>query len=463
MVRNEKNEWELNPIKTVCVMKGAQLGCSYMALHWLASNMIQFPAPSLVIGPTEDYMKRLANLKIKELLTTTEPLRDMVRRSVESNFGQERLAYYFPHGSLMLIGANSPADLRMLSARFALIDDMDACPATVGNEGDLLGLVRGRLSSFGPVSKLLAISSPTISGLSNIEALWEQSDQRHFHFTCPVCDHFVRIAWKNIKFVRDDLDVDPTFECDNCLAHSTEEEVKAAMAHGIWKPKFTDRDVVGFHVSALLPAWVNWRDLAQEFVAATGDVKKLQAFINLRLGEPFEKRKRDDGPQIRELMKRRKVYDLDQIPEQAFVTGGCDVQGDRIEVLIESWDKTGQSWFVAHHVVRGDPSVTEGMSIWAELGQYLESKKVLALGIDSGGLATSSVYDAAILLQEQFAIKTFLLKGASTAKDSFVPEKRGDATVVIAPRTGRRVELFLVDVNRGKEELFAQIKSGFRH
>ena len=86
-------------------------------------------------------MRRLSNLKLKELLTTTKPLQDLVKRATADNFGQEKLSYHFPDGSLMLVGSNSAADLRMLSARFALVDDFDVCADSVGDEGDLLGLI----------------------------------------------------------------------------------------------------------------------------------------------------------------------------------------------------------------------------------------------------------------------------------------------------------------------------------
>ena len=54
VTRTGDGTWELNPTKTVCVMKAAQVGVSYAALHWLGSNMVLFPSPSLIIGPSED-------------------------------------------------------------------------------------------------------------------------------------------------------------------------------------------------------------------------------------------------------------------------------------------------------------------------------------------------------------------------------------------------------------------------
>ena len=77
-------------------MKAAQVGCSYAALHWLGFAMVAHPCPMLIIGPTQDYVKKLSNLKLSELLKTTKPLEGLVRQSKQKGFGQERLSMFFP-------------------------------------------------------------------------------------------------------------------------------------------------------------------------------------------------------------------------------------------------------------------------------------------------------------------------------------------------------------------------------
>lgn len=464
VAKDSRGEWTLNLTKRVVVQKAAQVGCSYAALHWLGCMMLHHPAPMLVVGPSEDYCRRLSQLKLRELLTTTPPLQDKVRQAKESRFGQERLAFYFPDGSLLLAGGNSGADLRQVSARFALIDDFDGCPDSVGVEGSLLGLVEGRLSSFGATAKVALISSPTIKHHSKIETAYLASDQRKWTFPCPRCAAWVGIEWANIKFDSDKPAVPVTYQCPSCLEHSTEPDVKRAMQRGAWVAAYPGRAVAGFHVSALMCAWVPWRQLVDEWADAQTDATKLQTFINLRLGQTWERaRSTEQDATVRDVLHNRRDYDASAVPDLAFVTCGVDVQGDRLECLVEAWDKTGAAWFLHHHVLRGDPSVTEGMSVWAELGERLQAANVLACGLDSGGQITGAIYDAALMVQELYSVKVFVLKGASGPRPSFVPQKRSDSTLVVAPRTNRRVELWVIDTNRGKEEIATALRRHDRH
>ena len=463
VIKNHKGEWVLNQTRKVVVMKAAQVGVSYCALHWIGFSMVAHPCPMLVIGPTEDYCKKLSNLKLAELLKT-KPLEGLVRQSKQKGFGQERLSMFFPNGSLMLIGSNSPADLRQVSVRNVLVDDFDGCSAYVGEEGSLEGLLNGRVSSFGSAAKMCFVSSPTIKDHSNIETAYLASDQRRYKIPCPQCMAWNPLEWQAIKFNSTDLSVPITWQCPACRSHLSEDRVKDATASGVWVATYPGRETVGFHVSALCCLWVPWRRLVLEWLDAQRDVNKLQVFVNTRLGEVWKReRSKEADLQMKHVLDARTDYVSSEIPDLAFLTGGADVQKDRIECLVEAWDRNGCSWYVNHHILKGDPSVIEGLSLWAELGERLQSAGVLSVGIDSGGLSTSATYDGAWLMQEQFGVKCFLLKGSSTPRSSIVPTQRKDATTVTAPRSNRRMELWIIDTNRAKEEFFLSLTRGERH
>ena len=464
VVRDKDGDWVLNQTRKVVIQKAAQLGVSYCALHWIGFSMAAHPCPMLIVGPTEDYCKKLANLKLSELLKTTKPLEGLVRQSKQKGFGQERLSMFFPNGSLMLIGSNSPADLRQISVRNVLVDDFDGCSNEVGAEGNLESLLGGRVSSFGSASKMCFISSPTIKDHSNIEKAYLASDQRRYKISCSQCGAWSALEWKDIKFNSTDMSVAPTWQCPACRNHLSEQAVKDATADGVWIPTFPGRETAGFHLNALYCAWIPWKQLVQEWRDAQSDTTRLQTFLNIRLAQTWKRARSPElDLQMKHVLDGRTDYVPAEIPDVAFLTGGADIQKDRIECLIEAWDRNGHSWYVDHLILKGDPSVTEGMNLWSELGDKLKSAGVLACGIDSGGLSTGSTYDAAHLLQEQYGIKCFLLKGSSTPRTAIVPAARKDATTVVAPRSNRRLELWLVDTNRAKEEFFLSLTRGERH
>mgnify|MGYP001180875411 CR=1 FL=1 len=87
------------------------------------------------------------------------------------------------------------------------------------------------------------------------------------------------------------------YQCVACghLIADTPAERKATARNGQFvrmNPK-APRHRVSFHWNALLPPWVSWRSIVEEFVAAraaarAGDLEPLKTFINETLGEPWD-------------------------------------------------------------------------------------------------------------------------------------------------------------------------------
>ena len=120
----------------------------------------------------------------------------------------------FPGGSLSLVGANSPAGLASRPIRIILADEVDRFPASAGSEGDPLSLARKRTSTFHN-SKVIAVSTPTIKGVSRIEDAFEKSDQREYYIPCKHCDHEQTLEWANVKWQDNDPDT-AGYLCESC-------------------------------------------------------------------------------------------------------------------------------------------------------------------------------------------------------------------------------------------------------
>ncbi len=44
------------------------------------------------------------------------------------------------------------------------------------------------------------VSTPTIKGLSRIEAEWKRSDKRHYHVPCQHCGHGQPLKWAQVQW-----------------------------------------------------------------------------------------------------------------------------------------------------------------------------------------------------------------------------------------------------------------------
>ena len=97
---------------------------------------------------------------------------------------------------------------------------------------------------------------------------------------------------------------------------------------------------------------------------------------------------------------RAEVYGPDDLPLAIkVVTGFCDVQDDRLEVIFIAWGVDEEAWVFLYEVIDMDPA--QGRA-WAELDQLILRKfrrrdgvqfRCAAFGIDTGGHHGSQVYD----------------------------------------------------------------------
>ena len=58
-------------------------------------------------------------------------------------------------------------------------------------------------------------STPTVKGLSRIEAAFLESDQRYYYVPCPECDHKQKLVWKNVIWEEDKPET-ARYACENC-------------------------------------------------------------------------------------------------------------------------------------------------------------------------------------------------------------------------------------------------------
>lgn len=376
-------------VERVSVLKGVRTGYTSLLVATVAHHAVNDPASVLAVLPAEQDCRNLMTSGIEPVFDASPAL----RAALTADLGERdtMLVRRFPGGSLRLVSAGAPRNLRGHTCRVLLLDEVDAFEIDVGGEGDPVVLAEKRTLSYAD-RKIVAGSSPTDETTSRILRCWEASDRRIYEVRCPECHDFAEVTWAAIQWPSDAPE-EAAWCCPCCGVLVPESRKPEMVAQGRWRA--TAPEVANHHgyrvncLVSLLPG-ARWGVLAREFTQAKKDgPESLKAFTCTVLAEPW----RDLGDEVDDasLASRREPFGLDRIPlEVLVITAGCDIQDDRVEVSTVGWTKDGDALVLAHEVIYGSYLENE---TWQEVDDMLKRTwkhpnsgylKVDATVVDSG-------------------------------------------------------------------------------
>lgn len=442
------------PCERVVFMKPAQIGGTEALLNVCGYLMHHAPAPIMMIQPTVEMAKRFSKQRLDALIENTPALREKVKDPRSRDSGNTVLLKEFAGGVLILTGANSAVGLRSLPAKYVLADELDAWPADADGEGDPFLLACKRTIAFGSQRKILAISTPTIEGLSRIEALYRQGDQRKFFVPCPRCSHYQTLEWAQLRW--DEWRPETArYQCEACGELIENWRKTEMLARGEWRPTAAGDGLTrSYRLNALYApvGWPTWPDLAREFLEAKKTRETLQVFVNTILGETW----RDEAAVPLEadaLLARREPFAAEAPAGVALITAGADVQADRIECEVVGWGAGEESWSLGYFVIHGDTGQPE---VWTDLDRLLlrqwkhESGLLLPVSaacIDAG-FETATVIEFCLARRGR---RIFAVKGAAGFGKPIWPRR--------ATTGGRhRGEMFLIGADSAKERVYSRLR-----
>jgi len=407
----------------VTIMKGAQLGFTEALTNMIGYIVHRAPAPVMMVQPTQNLAKRYSKQRLAQMIADMPVLKGLVADPRARDSGNTTTSKAFDGGVMFIAGANSAADLRSVPVRYLLLDEVDAYPYDVDNEGDPIELAVNRTKTFAR-RKILIGSTPTVKDVSRVEREYLKGDQRKYYVPCPHCDVMDELTFPNIKWDKNEnnqhLPETAYYACPHCAGVINESSKAEMLANGKWvatKPENNVRDKRrSYHINSLYSQWETWASMVQKFLDAQADPHLLKTFINTALGECWdEEANRVD---MHDLQKTAEEYSLRVIPMGALlVTCGVDVQDNRLEAVIWAYGKGEESWVIDYQVFYGDPASDD---LWAELDEYLEKElqhtsgsivNISAVAIDTGGHHTQKVYDFCRLRKHRHIIA---IKGQST-------------------------------------------------
>ncbi|WP_336488301.1 phage terminase large subunit family protein [Methylobacterium nigriterrae] len=390
-------------LERVTVRKAARVGYTTLLTGATASYVANEPAPILTLLPTDDSCRTYIVSDLEPIFDASPVVAGILSTAADET-GRNTIRHRrFPGGSLKIVAARSPRNLRAHTVRILLIDEEDAMETT--SEGDPLDLAIKRTQSF-PNRKIVRGSTPTGADTSTICRAYEASDRRIYEIRCVECEEFAEPLWSHIEWEkeRDATGVvtahrpqTAAWACPNCGVLIPERFKAEMVANGRWRATRPEvQGHAGFALSALISPHVNasWSVLAAEYLELHHEPERLKTFHNTLLGLPWSESVETTTPDA--LAARVEAFGLNvrtpdgealDLPEAVLLlTCGVDVQPDRLEVVIYGWDREGTAYALGHFVIWGN--VLEG-PVWRELDELLLQRWKHPLGGALGLEATS--------------------------------------------------------------------------
>ena len=446
----------LDDVDTVVFMTSSQIGKTEI-INNICGYFIELdPCPIMVVQPTDKMGIAWSKDRFAPMMRDTDCLRGKILPSKTRDSGNTILHKSFPGGHITVSGANSPASLASRPIRIVLNDEIDRFPPSAGAEGDPVELaIKRSVTFFNKIN--LYVSTPTIKGLSRIEAAYNSSSKHKFYVPCPKCKQmqklmFANIVWDKSEDKKTHYPETARCKCEHCGYLMTDAKRWQAIKKGKWVSEKPDvLNPMGFWLNELYSPWVTMADFVDRFLKSKGDPQKMKVFVNTAFGETWE----DEGKIVEPegLVGRREVYPA-PVPNGALVlTAGVDVQGDRIEIEIIGWGKGQESWSIEYHTIYGDLVTARP---WNELDEFLQRKYEHESGImlpisgafiDTGGHFTQQVYK---FCKGKIRRRIFAIKGSSTPGSPLVgrPSKRNKL----------KVSLFPIGTDTAKETIYARLE-----
>lgn len=409
-------------VETVILMWPSQVGKTEVANNFIGRQIDHRPGPMLVMQPTLDMAETWSKDRLAPMIRDTPALAKKVREAKSRATDNTILHKKFAGGHLTAVGANSPASLASRPIRDVVCDEVDRYPVSAGAEGDPIGLVFRRQSTFADRKRLL-ISSPTIKGQSRIEKEYEASDRRKWLVPCPHCNEEQILMWggRDVAYGLK-WDSDPAgnprpetahYVCQHCGAVIEEMWKNWMNARGRWRVDNPGHPRRGYWKNALSSPWARWRELVEEWLRIKHDAIRLRQFVNTVLCETWE----DEGAQVEPgtLADRCLPYPAEVPSGVALLVRTVDTQGDRLETVVWGFGDGEETWLVEHELIPGDPGTDEPWSALDEIrariyqhesGAQLRPRVTF---IDSGGHHAKEVYAYG---RKHAAEKVFACKGS---------------------------------------------------
>lgn len=463
----------------VVAMKAAQVAWTDGVVNnWLGRIIHLDPSPVIGLFSKSDAAREYAQEKLTPMVTATPVLNDRMDVATSRKDGNRALFKKFPGGFLKLVGSNSPSNVKSTPSPRVFVEEPDDAAINVGKQGDSIKLLEERTKTYHR-RKVVFGGTPSIKGLSTIEAAYETSDKRQFYVPCHDCGEEHVLHWDNVSWLDDSDHNHPvfgsanpataTYSCPHCGSQWDDHVKNRNVRNGHWVATAQSSGIAGFYINELYSPFPGSRlaRLAERYLEALhdreqGDETDMIVFVNSALGLPYEYESK--APKASELEDRAEDYEEFTVPARALVlTAGVDVQHDRLAVTIWGWGPGEESWLIYWGEIPAKNSCTDPSDpVWDALDKVIFTPRMnsrgFALGVTaysvdaSDGQTSDAVYAYVRKRQRRGAMA---VKGSSndygTREIFSLPKKVDHKTKTKASKHG--LQVYIVGTHKAKDLL----------
>lgn len=408
----------------IIFVKPTQVGGTSAMENMLGYAIMQDPAPTEIVYPTETMALSVSNKRLQPLFEN-KPIAekyDPASPALEPSFSDM---------FIKIVGSNSPVGVASFAMRYLFIDEIDKFPGASKREANPVSLAEERTKTFRN-RKIFKTSTPTLR-TGHIWKAKESADiEKHYFVPCPHCGEFIELKFSNLRWPgkhKDTQDIYGAEElkeelerieeaddgeglsntdraefafyiCQACGCAITDQQKQLAVRKGRWevvaqRTRFVKK--VCFWINTLYSPFVSFAEIAKKFMDSKDDPEELQNFVNSWLAEPWEDTKlRTSADLVHERETNLPAY---TVPKWAkLLTAGVDVQKDCLYWTIRAWGDYITSQNIAHGQARDFPEIEALMNM-----QYTRedgTPLLVALAIIDSGYDTDSVYDFCVVNSE---------------------------------------------------------------
>lgn len=378
--------------ETIIFCKPTQVGGTEAAQNMIGYIVMQDPAPTMIVYPTDTLAKSISENRLQPMLKATPE----IRRKFDEN--SSLLELQFEGMYLSLAGSNSPSGLASKPIRFLIMDEVDKYPGASNREADPIKLATERTKTFHN-KKIYITSTPTLK-TGHIWKAKEGADiEKHYFVPCLHCGEFIELKFSNIRFPDDegmsyaDRAETAVYVCQECGCIITDNDKHSMLRRGEWRvvrhnTKYARK--VAFWINTLYSPFIRWADIAKEFLTTKDDPEEFQNFVNSWLAEPWEDTKLKTSADL--VMERQTELPAFTVPAWTkLITGGVDVQENSFYWSIRAWGEFMTSQNIAHGQALSFQEIDRIMNL--EFMTENGTPMIVNLCLIDSGDQTDMVYD----------------------------------------------------------------------